>query len=146
MSKTTVLLFTLIVCAFLCASGCNSSPTTLTDGYLCEGCGKKHPNYDPDFCDHTVLVVMTKEASAPNKIHDPEFFGDIGLVNIRDLFMISDEALEWTDVDNFQQILLLTLNKNCKVNVLNATLYLGIIEGIEFAEPRYYWSECASES
>jgi hypothetical protein len=137
MKQTAVLLFVLVACAILCTSGCNSSPTDVAGGYQCEGCGKIHPTYSPDFEDNTVQIVMTREAGGLNVVHEPAYFGDIGIVSIENLLLVSEGDLPFIDLELFRQRILLTLDTKCKENVLRVVDILKTHEGIQSVSPNY---------
>jgi subtilisin family serine protease len=96
-----------------------------------------HATIDHEFCGNSVIVIMNESVGSLNKVHDPGGFEGVEILEIRDLFRISDEALARTDIENFRQILLLRLPADDKQNVLNVIEQLRFINGVEFAEPNY---------
>ena len=138
-----VMISMMIISAIMTVSGCvdpiiNKENNTLNISendppmflFVCDvKCGCDEIIFEPDFCGNIILVSMSRELSEQNKIHEKSFFGDIEIINIRDLTL---------DIPVVHQILALTLNKNCKSNVLKVITSLNEIEGIMMAEPNYH--------
>ena len=93
---------------------------------------------EDDFCGKSVIVVMTQEASAVNRVHDKETFGAIAsqIVEIEDLTYCDD--LECVCCEGITQILCLTLSKDDKANVLRVVKYLNNLDVVDFADPQYF--------
>lgn len=88
-------------------------------------------NINENFDDSTVIVVLDKNISEVNKIHDFDFFEGVSISKIEDL-------TETTDVStineiNFEQILLLYLSEPSKENVISAIEKLYLVDGIKYA-------------
>ena len=99
---------------------------------------------DDDFSGNTVLVVMTKEASGVNKVHEKEIFGDVAkqIVGIEDLTYFNNPETALVNWENWSQILCLTLDKEDKKNVLRVVKYLNQLDVVHYAEPNYYVYPC----
>lgn len=87
-------------------------------------------NINENFDDSTVIVVLDKNISEVNKIHDFDFFEGVSISKIEDL-------TETTDVStineiNFEQILLLYLSEPSKENVISAIEKLYLVDGIKY--------------
>ena len=97
-------------------------------------------NQDDDFSGNSVIVIMTKEAGGVNKIHDKEIFGDIAsqIIEIKDLTYYEDPEKININWEKFQQILIITLNRNDKKNVLKVVKYLNQLDAVESAHPDWY--------
>jgi hypothetical protein len=97
--------------------------------------------YSPDinaaFDGSSVIVVMDQKTGAINKVHDLNFFG-IEIIEIIDLFPVSESAMSRTNIAGFHQILQLRLPKDDKENVLQVVDFLNKLDGVKFAEPNYY--------
>jgi len=108
--------------------------------FICDDrCGCDSEIYNPDFEGNHVLVTLTKENSAPNKEHCISYFGDNGIIAIRDMMKFTNNIDEISiNLEEFRQIYLITLDKNCKKNVLNVVERLKLIDGIDYAEPSHY--------
>lgn len=89
---------------------------------------------DYDFALDSVLVVLDETISAVNKIHSFDFFKGVELDSIIDLTKFDKMP---NSIENFQQILKLTLKEPSKKNVRNAIIALRKIGGIESVEPNY---------
>ena len=88
-------------------------------------------NINENFDDSTVIVVLDKNISEVNKIHDFDFFEGVSISKIEDL-------TETTDVStineiNFEQILLLYLSEPSKENAISAIEKLYLVDGIKYA-------------
>jgi hypothetical protein len=92
----------------------------------------------PDFlwAGDSVFVIMDRETGAPNKVHEISFFGNVGVIEISDITYFSSEINY--DPERWRQILKLTLDINCKLNILRVVAILNRIEGIHIAEPNHY--------
>ena len=87
-------------------------------------------NINENFDNSTVIVVLDKNISEVNKIHDFDFFEGVSISKIEDL-------TETTDVStineiNFEQILLLYLSEPSKENVISAIEKLHLVDGIKY--------------
>lgn len=114
-----------------------------------------------DFCGSTILVVLDKNISAPNKKHEKKFFGNLPIENIQDLTeisadtvnieiaredgdtrkyeeIVSERIAQRQNNSDFRQILALNLSKDCKQNVLDVIKQLEQIDGIISAEVNGY--------
>ena len=100
---------------------------------------------EDDFCGKSVIVVMTLEASAVNRVHDKETFGDIAeqIVEIIDLTYRDDHDPPVND--RWKQFLKLSLNRDDKKNVLRVVEYLNQLDVVHYAEPNYYVNPCLGE-
>ena len=87
-----------------------------------------------NFDDSTVIVVLDKNLSGINKVHDKNIFGNIDIVDIEDLTYVTD-IKTIIDLENFQQVLLITLSINSKNNVIKAVRHLEKIAGIVYVGP-----------
>lgn len=94
-------------------------------------------NYQIDINDafdgSSVIIVLNRQISGINKVHN-NLFKDIEYTVIEDLSIVTDES-SIADVDNFEQILKITLLENSKQNVLNVIEKLSQIEGVKYAGP-----------
>jgi hypothetical protein len=90
-----------------------------------------------EFCESSVLVIMDNKVGGINRNHDISHFKGINVTEIRDLFMISHEAMERTNTETFRQILKLKLPEASKQNVLKVVDALRYINGVEYASPNY---------
>ena len=132
-----VMLMTLMSVGILIMFGGCMFLTTKSE-FVCDlRCGCNRIKFNPDFESGKVLVVMSRELSERNKVHDRTFFGDIGIVEIIDL-TYRDDPESGYHPPNFRQILVLILNVECKRNILRIVEYLQSIPGIDSAEPNYY--------
>jgi hypothetical protein len=98
-------------------------------------------NIDDPFDDSTVILVMARNFSGINKVHNKSFFGNIGIESIEDLTYLTDiEAIEaLTASGDFRQILRLTLLVKSKENVIKAVRHLEKIIGIMSAESDFLY-------
>jgi len=85
----------------------------------------------------SVLVIMSTRLSAPNKVHEKSFFGDIEILYIEDISFVEGDIDAYLDNENFRQMLLLRLSINCKANVIRAINHLQKINGIHYVGPSY---------
>lgn len=89
-----------------------------------------------DFDDDRILVVMDKETSEINKEYSLKYFNYWNIESIKDLSHIDEgNDLKLVDVDNFQQILCLTLKKKSKKKVIEAIQKIILVKGVQSAEP-----------
>ena len=95
---------------------------------------------DMDFCGRTILVVLTPEVSEFTGTRSANFFGDIEIESVENIFQIHNEnaikALKKQGRE-FRSIYLITLPKRSKELVLAAIEELKLIKGIEHAGPNY---------
>ena len=100
-----------------------------------------------DFCGHSVIVMMTKEAGGVNKVHEKEIFCKIAdqIVEIVDLRYYEDPEKVKVNWEKWQQILMLTLDKDDKKNVLRVVRYLNQLDVVEVAEPNWYFNLAGEE-
>ena len=89
---------------------------------------------DDNFGDSTVIIVMDRNFSGINKVHEKSFFGDIEIESIEDLTYVTDISTIIYPED-WRQILLLTLFDNSKENVVKAIRHLEKIVGIMHVGP-----------
>jgi subtilisin family serine protease len=92
---------------------------------------------DDDFDGQSVIVVLDRNISGINKRHDAGFFGEIGIAEIEDLTVVTDEKTV-VDEKNWEQVVLLTLSKDSKENVLRVISQLERIDGIKYAGANRY--------
>ena len=97
-----------------------------------------------DFCDRTVLVVLTPAFSEYAGSRNAEFFGNFEKESVENIFQIHNEAairaLNERSPGEFRSIYKITLPTNDKAKVLSAIEELKTIEGIESASPDYITS------
>jgi len=96
-----------------------------------------------DFHGSNVLVVLDKNISGFNKIHDEKLFGSFDKISVQDIFTINsqevmDAIIEAKGEGEFRQIFQITLPYDDKKEVLNAIAELETIEGILYAGPNYF--------
>jgi len=97
-----------------------------------------HINKDYDFCGRTILVTLDGNTGVINRIHSTNLFKGIEIESIRDLTRIDGDLRSLrVNEETFRQILLITLNTDCKANILDVIEKLRYVQGIEFAEPNY---------
>jgi len=97
-------------------------------------------NSDLDFCGKSVLVTISQKIGGINKVHDKSFFEGVDILEINDLMRFTKNINEISiNLEKFRQILLLTLPINDKQNVLNVVEKIRSIDGIDYAEPSYYY-------
>ena len=97
-----------------------------------------------DFCDHTLLVVLTPEMSSFDNSLDESFFGNFPKTSVENISLIYDEnailrltqSISRGEIE-FNSIYEITLPTNDHSKVLEAIEELNQIEGIELAEPNY---------
>ena len=108
---------------------------------------------EDDFADDCVLVVLDRNISAINKIHERSFFGSSIIENVVDLTAVSHDSsvsstdnslISQIDQENFRQILKLELPVAGKEYVLKVIKLLEQIDGIMYAGPNYISSLCAT--
>lgn len=87
-----------------------------------------------DYSDNKVIVVLDKNISDINKIHDKSLFGTFDKLQINELTARKNNT---TKSDNFRQIYEITLPQHNKENVRMAIQELNGIQGILTAEPNY---------
>ena len=95
-------------------------------------------NNPGDFNNNTLFVIMTKEVSGVNKVHKKENFGQISnqITRIEDLTHFEDPTS--VNIENFRQILLISLNKKSRKNVLKVVDYLNEHKNIYKTEPNWF--------
>ena len=98
-----------------------------------------HATIDDNFDGRAVIVVLDKAISGINKRHEVSFFGEIGIIAIEDLMVVTDISTV-VDKENWEQVLLLTLSQDSKENVLRVISHLEQIDGIKYAGPNRYLS------
>ena len=127
-------IFGMVLLALFCVtffSGCNLAGEEIIIPY-----DEKifwHGTIDDNFCGSTVIVVMDRNFSGINKVHHKNFFGNIEIESIRDLTYVPENVS--INLENFRQILLLTLPVYCKENVVKAIRHLEKIIGIMHVSP-----------
>lgn len=96
---------------------------------------------EDDFAEDCVTVVINRSNSRMNKKHDAVKFPGVQIAEIRDLSYTEslDDAIPYTNVEGFQQILELRLKKTGKDEVLKAIRQLEKLDFVESAEPNYYY-------
>ena len=87
-----------------------------------------------DFENDNFIVVLDKEISGVNKIHDVSFFEGIDVASIFDL---SKRNIQTENVEDFEQILQIFLNNGDREEVLEAIAIAENIDGVKSAEPNY---------
>lgn len=100
-----------------------------------------------NFEGNSVIVVLDKSISKPNKIHDKKFFGSFDMKNIIDLTHVNEETLSLYSLEeisniyneDFRQILKIQLPSDSKENVLRVIKLLEQVDGIRYAGPNYIW-------
>ncbi len=94
---------------------------------------------DQDFDDHTILVVIDKNVGAVNKKFDVSFFGsEEEIESIKDLTEMPEETEDlYLNEESFRQILLITLKKHDKKNVLKIINRFEKVDGIKYVGPNY---------
>ena len=88
---------------------------------------------DDDFDGSSVIVLLDKNISELNKIHNKEFFGDVNIESIEDLSAVANPEKSFFNKEDFRQTLLLRLPQNDKETVLQVIEELELIEGIKYA-------------
>lgn len=104
-----------------------------------------HATIEDNFDDSSIIVIMDKNYSTPNKVIDKSFFNETKITSITDLTKVSSERLNSAsfDEENFMQILNIELSVNDKNEVLSIIKRIEQIEGVYAAEPNYYGSGSA---
>ena len=93
---------------------------------------------DDPFDDSTVILVMDRNFSGINKVHEKSFFGNIGIESIEDLMYITNpDIVANINLEEWRQILRLTLTVKSKENVVKAIRHLEKIVGIMNVEPNH---------
>ena len=99
---------------------------------------------DQDFCDQTVIVVLTPEMSDFNSNLDISFFGNFEKLSVEHISHIYNEEVINFLTDSasrgervFRSIYVVTLPENNKAKVLEAVDELNNLPGVEYAEPNY---------
>lgn len=96
-----------------------------------------------DYADNKVLVVLDKNISDINKVHDNKLFGNFDKMQIVELTAREHLNNNLYKGENFRQIFEITLPGHNKENVVAAIDELDNIQGILTAEPDYYFETCA---
>ncbi len=92
-----------------------------------------------DFDPQEILVVLKQGYGGINKAHTPDDFPEIPCAAVEDLTALPEDVgtLEYLNVTEFHQILLLTLSTSTKEEVIAAIRTLEEREDILSAEPNY---------
>lgn len=94
---------------------------------------------DDDFDDSKIIVVIDKKTSEINKEYSLDFFNCQNIEKIIDLTHIDKgNDLKLLDVDNFHQILSLSLKEKSKEKVIEATQQIIMVDEVLSAEPNCY--------
>jgi len=97
---------------------------------------------EDSFHESRVLVVLDKNISGFNKIHDEKLFGSFEKLSIQDIFPVYNEEVKDAIIESigegeFRQIFQINLPTVDKQEVINAIVALEKIEGILYAGPDY---------
>ena len=92
---------------------------------------------DEEFEDDNVVVVLDPKISRINKIHNSKYFVGIEVESITDLTK-REQNMNSKNSD-FKQILQIHLKEKSKENVLKAIACLEQLEGVQSAEPNYFF-------
>ncbi len=96
---------------------------------------------EDDFTDDCVLVVMKKNYGGINKIHSKEKFKGVEIESVEDLTNITGNIEDkGIDVENYRQILKITLKNKSKKEVLKGVKAFEKLDEVEYAEPNYIYS------
>jgi len=92
---------------------------------------------DEDYVDNVVVVVIDKYVGSINKEYTIDFFdGNEDIASIEDLTRVTGDPHKLgIDVENYHQILKVTLKTHSKENVLNVIKEFEKIDGIKSASP-----------
>ena len=103
-----------------------------------------------DFSDNKLIVVLTDEVSLNKKQYSKYDFSEYGCINVEDLTSTATKTMlynlqnDFVDIENYNRILCVELNKNSKENVLNVIEELSKRDDVIYAGPDYKLKICST--